>query len=119
MDIAKTGATAGRDLASLYGQKGESVGEELSNGKPQQAGSGGTAVRPMLEISQEAKERAEALASLQAVRPAYEALPETRTEIVAQVRERLESGYYDSDEVLEQLSEKLATLVRRLDSVSR
>ncbi len=119
MDIDKTGPTAGRDLASLYGQKSKSVSEEHSGEKAQQAGTGGTAVRQMLEISPEARERAEGIATLEAVRPAWESVPETRAEIVAQVQERLASGYYETDEVLEQLAGKLSSLVRRLDAVGR
>jgi hypothetical protein len=119
VDIAKPGTSTGPDLATLQGQKGESVAAERGEGQLQKSGAGGTAVRPMLEISAEARERIERQEALQMAREQYDQAPETRAEAVEQARQRLDSGFYDSDEVAEVLTEKLSTLIRRLDAVSR
>ena len=119
MDIAKTGASTGPDLATLQGQKGESVAAERGEGQLQKSGAGGTALRPKLEISAEARERIEGQEALRTAREQYAQVPKTRAEAVERAIQRLDSGFYDSDEVAEALAEKLSTLIRRLDAVSR
>ena len=119
MDIAKTGASTGPDLATLQGQKGESVAAERGEAQLQKSGAGGTAVQPMLEISAEARERIEGRELLQKAREQYDQVPETRSDVVDRAKQRLESGFYDSEEVAEALTDKLSNLVRRLEALSR
>ncbi len=119
MDIGKPAVTGGPDLAKLYGQKTKLDGSrqpEQHVGNPpqgvQSTAKGAAAV--MVEISPEALERSERQEALQVAREQYSSLPAVREEVVADVKQRLAEGYYESDAVLDQLADRLMPLARSI-----
>lgn len=118
MEIGKAAVTGGADLAKLYGQKtdlDESREAQTERGESAQrstTASPGGAAAAMVEISPEALERSERQEALHLARETYAALPDAREDVVAEVKQRLAEGYYESDGVREQLANRLVNLAR-------
>jgi hypothetical protein len=123
VDIGKTGAAGGPKLAGAYakGQEAERAesGAPASGESRQSAGAKGAAAAAQPEFSAAALERAERQEALSVVKTAYDKLPETRQEVLSAVREKLATGHYDSPAVLEALSSRLGTLIRRWEATVR
>lgn len=123
MEIGKSAAVQGQELAKLYGQRPEAEGapelrgQQAPQGRPVATGEGRAAV--MVEISPEAQERIEREEALVAARALYPDLPPVREEVVAAVRQRLDAGFYASAEVREALVERLLPLARSLEPGGR
>lgn len=69
------------------------------------------------EISADARRLNDLRRTLEGSRQAYAGLPEVRQERLAQVRERLDSGYYHSEEVRQTVAERLGSVLRRLETL--
>lgn len=116
MDIAKTALNGGSDLATRYGQK-----TQIDESRPSATAGGGAAAKPALapggeaplvELSPEALERAELSEALASARAEYDALPETRADVLAAVRQRIADGYYESAEGRSALADRLVDVAR-------
>ncbi|MBN2036241.1 MAG: flagellar biosynthesis anti-sigma factor FlgM [Chitinispirillaceae bacterium] len=59
------------------------------------------------EFSANAKRLSETKAQFQTIAASVAAQPDVRPERVAEVREKMEQGYYDSDEFIDKLADKL------------
>ncbi len=118
MEIGKTVVTGGADLAKLYGQKTdtsesrEAQAERGESPQPASVAKGGGAAAAMVEISPEALERSERQEALHLARETYADLPDTRENVVADVKQRLAEGYYETEAVREQLTDRLVNLAR-------
>jgi hypothetical protein len=119
VDIGKPAISGGPDLARLYGQKADlnasREAEQQVGESPQGTtamGKGAAAV--MVEISPEALERSERQEALQVAREQYTSLPAVREDVVADVKQRLADGFFESDAVLEQLADRLLPLARSI-----
>lgn len=123
VEIGKSAAAHGQELAKLYGQRTEAesaselTSRQNSQSRPVATGEGRAAV--MVEISPEARDRAERDTALAAAKALYPEVPAVRAEVVEAVRQRLEAGVYESDAVKEALVERLLPLARRLEAGSR
>ena len=122
MEIGKSSTIQPQDLTKLYAQRSETDGAQgagtsaVATESASARGNAVSAAAPVLvEISAEARERAEQQESLQLARDLYDRLPAVRSEVVAAVKARLAAGYYDSDEVKNALADRLTGLIRRLD----
>ncbi len=119
MDIGKPAVTGGPDLAKLYGQKTQL---DASRQPEQDAGNATQRIKTtatgaaavMVEISPEALDRSERQEALQVAREQYSSLPAVREEVVADGKQRLAEGYYESDAVLDQLADRLMPLARSI-----
>jgi hypothetical protein len=126
VEIGKSSTIQPQDLTKLYAQRSEADGaqgtggaEGVAEGTSSRGNATGAAAPVMVEISAEARARAEQQESLQLARELYDRLPAVRSEVVAAVKARLAAGYYDSDEVKDALADRLTGLVRRLDLAVR
>jgi hypothetical protein len=124
VDIGKAAATAGADLARIYGQE---TGAEKTGGARQQEcgecqlerrGTAG-AERELVSISPEAQSRADRQEALQLAKEIYRKLPDARQEAVSRAKQRLSEGYYDKESVREQLAERLTRVAKRLAAAAR
>jgi hypothetical protein len=70
-----------------------------------------------LEISANARKMADLRRTIDQSREALAAAPDLRQERIAQARERIQAGFYDSREVREEVAGKLSQVLRRLDSL--
>jgi len=124
VDIGKAAATAGADLARIYGQgngaekTGETKRQECGECQPERQGVAG-ADRELVTISPEAQSRAERQEALQLAKEIYRTLPDTRQEAVSRARQRLQEGFYDRVSVREQLAERLTRVAKRLVATAR
>jgi flagellar biosynthesis anti-sigma factor FlgM len=59
------------------------------------------------EFSANAQRLSETKAQFEAITASVEAQPDVRPEKVAEVREKIEQGYYNSDEFIDKLADKL------------
>lgn len=117
MQIGKPEARGGADLAKLLGQNTDAKPAGTADGNPraERAEDSKSPVRTdseLIEISAEARERAEREEALQVVREAYRGLEGIRRDVVDTVRQRIESGYYESEEVLDQVAERLMSVIK-------
>jgi hypothetical protein len=69
-----------------------------------------------LEISDHARKLDDLRRTLEASRQALSLAPDVRQERIAQVRERLQKGYYNSEKVRRDIATRLVTVIKRLDS---
>ncbi len=123
VEIGKSAAVHGQELAKLYGQRAESEGapevsdQQATQNRPVGTGEGRAAV--MVQISPEARDRAEREEALAAAKAVYPDLPPIRADVVEAVRQRLEAGFYETPAVKDALVERLLPLARRLEAGSR
>ncbi len=116
VEIGKPDARGGADLAKIHGQNtdprpagmasGDSRGEQVGDSSSARAKS------ELIEISAEARARAEREEALQVLHEAYRGLEGIRRDVVETVRQRIENGYYESEEVLHQLADRLLPVVK-------
>ena len=59
------------------------------------------------EFSSGAKRLSETKAQIQTIEASLSAQPEVRMDLIADVRDKIEKGYYNSDEFLEKLTNKM------------
>ncbi len=69
------------------------------------------------EISPGARDLVDLRAAVDAGLAALDAVPEVRTDRVAMARQRIASGYYQSDEVRGKTAERLQPVLRNLDAL--
>jgi len=123
VEIGKSAAVQGQELAKLYGQRAEAdsapevLSRQTAHNRPVSTGEGRAAV--MVEISSEARERAEREEALATAKALYPELPAVREDVVAVVRQRLDAGFYETEAVKDALVERLLPLARRLEAGSR
>lgn len=119
MDIGKAAATAGADLARIYGQgtgaekTREAEKRECGECQPDGRAAAG-ADRELVSISPEARSRADRQEALQLAKEIYRTLPDTRAEAVSLAKQRLAAGYYDRDAVREELADRLTQVAKRM-----
>ncbi|MBN2169883.1 MAG: flagellar biosynthesis anti-sigma factor FlgM [Candidatus Krumholzibacteriota bacterium] len=124
MDIGKAAATAGADLARIYGQgtsaekTGETKQQECGECQPERRSTAG-ADRELVSISPEAQSRADRQEALQLAKEIYRQLPDARQEAVSRAKQRLSEGYYDKESVREELAERLTRIAKRLAAAAR
>ncbi len=70
-----------------------------------------------VEISEHARKLDDLRHTLEASRKAYSLLPDVRQERLAQARARLESGFYDSAEVRDEVAARLGAVFKQLESI--
>jgi anti-sigma28 factor (negative regulator of flagellin synthesis) len=70
-----------------------------------------------LEISDQARKLESMRRALLAGRRAYEEAPEVRPERLAEVRARLDSGVYETQEVRQTVADRLGAVLRKLDAL--
>ena len=68
------------------------------------------------EISAEARQLVDLRQAVDAGREALAALPDVRQERVADARQKLQAGFYNSSEVLDQVAEKLGKVLAAIPS---
>jgi hypothetical protein len=68
------------------------------------------------EISTDARRMVDLHTTYAAGRAALDRTPDTRADVLARVRERLATGFYNSVEVRERVAARVAEVVRDLDS---
>ncbi len=117
MQIDKPEATSGADLAKILGQSAEThpKGAAAGNSKAERGRDSMSPARTkseLIEISAEARSRAEREEALQVFHEAYRGLEGIRRDVVETVRQRIETGYYESEEVLNQLADKLMPVIK-------
>ena len=120
MEIVKPSSTGGSELARLYGQKSDpdptgEAKQECGECQTRQAGSAGTGLAVKVEISPEARERAASQEALQLAKEQYNELPDTRQEVIAEVKEKIAAGWYETQIVRETLTDKLVSLLRSME----
>jgi hypothetical protein len=122
VEIGKSAAAQGQELAKLYGQRTEAESaSELStrqNTQSRPVGTGEGRAAVMVEISPEARERAEREEALAAAKALYPEVPALRADVVEAVRQRLDAGFYETAAAKEALVERLLPLARRLEAGS-
>lgn len=70
-----------------------------------------------MEISEAAHRLVDLRQAVDTGRNALQALPDVREDKVAEVRERLHQGYYNSQEVRDKVAEKLGSVFSSLDAL--
>ncbi len=123
MEIGKPAVTGGPDPASLYKQRAEAektgvAPEECGECQAQKTGPDGRQVSALVEISPEALARVERQEALQLAKDIYDRLPDTRQEVISRVKQKLEEGYYDSQSVKNELTERLTDVVKRMETTA-
>jgi hypothetical protein len=73
-------------------------------------------VADVAEISTGAREMADLQAALDAGRSALDRVPDRREDLLAQVRERLATGFYNSSEVIDTVAARIAPVIRDMDN---
>jgi hypothetical protein len=117
VQIGKPDATSGADLAKIQGQNSDPRTAGMASGNPQgertaDKASSVATKSELIEISAEARARAEREEALQVFNEAYRGLEGIRRDVVETVRQRIETGYYESEEVLHQLADRLLPIVK-------
>jgi hypothetical protein len=111
VQIGKPESTSGNELVKYQElQKDASTAERIQDGIASDKIETGQVAREgegLVQISQEARSRVELEEAIQMARKAYQDLDGIRQDRVELARERLESGYYERQEVLEGLAQKL------------
>ena len=77
----------------------------------------GGPVSDRLELSDNARKLDGVKRALETGMQAMSAVPDVREDRVAQAKERLASGHYDSDEVRRDVAAKLGAVMKKLDSL--
>jgi hypothetical protein len=118
VDIGKESVIRGADLTSLYGRQtgtDNSAKTETEHGERQKVSTGrnGTAAQ-MVEISSEAIDLANRQEALQLAKEIYADLPDTRQDVVAEVKAKLAAGFYESEGVQAELTDRLTSILKRL-----
>jgi len=95
------------------GDKREVESDPKGKATPQTAVSGQVGDR--VEISDKARQLDDLRQSLVAGQRALDQLPDVRQDKIAQARARLQTGYYNAEEVRQAVAAKLSALIRKLD----
>ena len=74
-------------------------------------------VADRVEISANARKLNDMRQAMVAGRRALDQLPDVRQERIAQAKARLQSGFYDSAEVRQEVADKLRSVIKRLDTL--
>jgi hypothetical protein len=69
------------------------------------------------EISAQGKKLEDLRRTFTSSRPALASAPDVRQERLSEVRARLQSGFYNTDEVRQQVAARLGAVLKRLDSL--
>lgn len=69
------------------------------------------------DISDRARQLMDLRQAVDTGRMAMEALPDVRSEKMAEVRARMEKGYYNSTEVLDEVAEKIGKVIGNMDEL--
>ncbi|MFH1844485.1 MAG: flagellar biosynthesis anti-sigma factor FlgM [bacterium] len=77
----------------------------------------GSAPADRAEISENARKLEDLSTLHKAGQRAMESVPDVRQDRIAQARERLESGYYNSDEVRQDVAGRLGAVLKKLETL--
>jgi flagellar biosynthesis anti-sigma factor FlgM len=80
---------------------------KVESAKKDKEKSGKTGSADRSDFSQNAQRLSETKAQFQTIATSISAQPDVRTEKIAEVRQKIENGYYNSDAFIDQLAEKL------------
>jgi hypothetical protein len=116
--IGKPDARHGLDPATLVGQdrdlrQAEPLEQGLREGRSEATGKAEEASSDLIQISSEARQRAEREEALHLIRESYRGLEGIRRDVVESVRQKVADGYYDQAEILDELAERLLPIVMR------
>jgi len=117
VQIGKPDASHGLDPATIQGQdrdlrQADPLGQGPRDGRSEAAGKA-EGSSDLIQISSEARDRAEREEALHLIRESYRGLEGIRRDVVESVRQRIADGYYDQSEVLDELAERLLPVVTR------
>jgi hypothetical protein len=117
VQIGKPETSSGSDLAKILGQNADNRlgGTSAGDSKAERGRDGQSLARTdsgKIEISAEARARAEREEALQVLHEAYRGLEGIRRDVVETVRQRIEAGYYESEDVLSQVAERLVPIIK-------
>jgi len=117
VQIGKPGAKGGADLARILGQNAgadpaKTTTEESKAHRSREDSSSAGKSSERIEISPEARVRAEREEALQVIREAYRGLEGIRRDVVDHVRQKIDAGYYDREDVLQQLADRLLSIIK-------
>lgn len=118
MQIGKPDTSNGFDPAKILGQdcdlrKTDSLDPALQEKRSEGAKAVSETQSDLIQISSEARERAEREEALHLIRESYRGLEGIRRDVVESVRQRVADGYYDRAEVLDELAGRLLPIVMR------